>query len=95
MKIVEEVNNMKKDIKEVKKESFALELLKDYKKMNKRLFITIVIILCFWFATIGMFVYYINTTGFEEERTQEIEEIDDLSNSNIINGDVYGKDKAN
>ena len=86
---------MKKELKEVKQDSFALELLKDYKKMNKRLFIAIITILCMWFATIGIFVYYVNTTGFEEERTQEIEDIDDLSNSNIINGDVYGKDNTN
>lgn len=86
---------MKKELSEVKNDSFALDLLRDYKKMNKRIFVALIITLFMWFSTIGIFVYYINTTGFEEERTQEIEDIDDLSNSNIINGDVYGKDKTN
>ena len=86
---------MKKELSEVKNDSFALDLLRDYKKMNKRIFVALIITLFMWFSTIGIFVYYINTTGFEEERTQEIEDIDDLSKSNIINGDVYGKDKTN
>ena len=95
MNLKEDLANMKKELKEDKEESFAYEMLKDYKKQSKRLFIVIITILIMWFATIGLFVYYINTTGFEEERTQEIEDIDDLFNSNIINGDIYGKDKTN
>ena len=47
-----------------------------------------------WFATICAFLYYINTTGFEEERTQEVVDLEDLTNSYIINGDISGKDKA-
>lgn len=62
----EEVEEMKRELKELKQESLAMELLKDYKKQNKRLFIIILVILSFWFITIGAFVYYINTTGYEE-----------------------------
>lgn len=43
----------------------ALELLSDYKKANKRQFIIIIILLVMWFASIGVFVYYIKTTGYE------------------------------
>ena len=61
---------VKKDLEEVKNESFASELLRGQRKQNNRLFIIILVILSFWFATIGAFVYYINTTGYEETITE-------------------------
>lgn len=89
----EEVVELKKELKELKQESFAMELLKDQRKQNKRLFIIILVILSFWFITIGAFVYYINTTGYEET----IERADtngggnacvgDNCNNGVINGD--------
>ena len=92
----EQLENLEK---KVEKQSFAMELLemskeqnRQLERANKRLVGIIVFILILFGLTIGLFVHYINTTGFEEERTQEIEDIDDLSNSNIINGDVYGED---
>ena len=49
-----------------------------------------------WFATIGYLVYILNDVGtIEEISTQEIEDVDTIENSNIINGDVYGQDKTN
>jgi hypothetical protein len=53
-------------MKELENESLAMELLKDYKKANKRLFIIILVILSMWFVSIGLFIYYINTTGYVE-----------------------------
>lgn len=47
--------------------SFAMELLEDYKKSNKRLFIIIIVILAMWFATIGYLVYILNDVGTVEE----------------------------
>ena len=87
---------MKKELKELKQESFAMELLKDQRKQNKRLFIIILVILSFWLITIGAFVYYINTTGYEE--TVEIADvvnengdanacIGDNCNNGVINGE--------
>lgn len=63
----EDIMSVRKDLEEIKNESFASEILSDYKKDKKRLFIIILVILSFWFATIGAFVYYINTTGYEEK----------------------------
>lgn len=94
MSIREDIEKVESKMKKIEEESLAMELLKSCKKANARLFIIIIVILIMWFSTIGAFLYYINTTGFEEERKQEIEDIDDLSNSSIINGDVYGNDKT-
>lgn len=93
MSMKDEVLELKKELEEVKEESLAMSLLSDYKKDKKRLFIIILVILSFWFATIGAFVYYINTTGYEE--TIEYAETDnggnacvgDNCNNGVINGE--------
>lgn len=93
MSMKDEVLDLKKELEEVKEQSFASEILSDYKKDKKRLFIIILVILSFWFATIGAFVYYINTTGYEE--TTECAETDkggnacvgDNCNNGVINGE--------
>ncbi len=54
---------VKKELKEVKEKGFAIELLNDYKKQNKRLFIILIIVLVMWFATIGYLVYILNDVG--------------------------------
>lgn len=57
---------VKKELEELKEQSLAMELLKDARKTNKRMFIILITTLCMWFATIVAFVYYINTVGYEE-----------------------------
>ncbi|MBO5143005.1 MAG: hypothetical protein J6C46_08490 [Clostridia bacterium] len=92
MSVREDVKEMKQEIKEIQEESFAMQILKDYKKINKRMFITLITVLIMWFATIGAFVYYINTTGYEE--TIEIADtgeggnacVGDSCNNGVING---------
>lgn len=81
-------------MKELENESLAMELLKDYKKANKRLFIIILVILSMWFVSIGLFIYYINTTGYVE--TTEIADTNEGGNvcvgDNCNNGEIsYGK----
>ena len=77
-------------------QSMAMELLQDLKKTNQRLFIIVLIILIMWFASIGIFIYYINTTGYEEIIT-ETSETDDGGNAcvgnNCNNGVINGKGK--
>lgn len=94
MGLKEEVLEMKKEVQAVRKQSFTMELLKDFKKQNKRLFIIILVILTMWFSTIGYLVYILNDIGVEET-TQEINDVDTIENSNITNGDIYGQDKTN
>ena len=77
----------------MKNDSLAMELLNDYKKANKRQFIIILVILTMWFASIGLFIYYINTTGYEE--ITETAETNDSGNAcvgdNCNNGVINGK----
>lgn len=51
--------------KRIKENSLAMELLQDARRTNKRMFIIIITILTLWFASICLFIYYINTTGYE------------------------------
>ena len=77
----------------MEEQSFALDLLRDYKKQNKRQFIVILVILTMWFASIGLFIYYINTTGYEEiTETAETSDsgnacVGDNCNNGVINGE--------
>ena len=88
MDLKEEVINMKKEVKEVKKQSIAREMLEDYKKQNKRLFIIILVILCMWFATGCYLVYILNDIGtVEETTTQEVTQGNDDGNNNFIGND--------
>ena len=71
----EDIMAVRKDLEEVKNESFAREILRDYKKANKRQFVIILVILTMWFATIGYLVYILNDIGvIEETITQETEQ---------------------
>jgi hypothetical protein len=82
----------------MEEKSFAMDLLKDYKKQNKRQFIIILILILLWFVSIGIFIYYINTTGYEV--VTETAETSDSGNAcvgdNCNNGDGdYGKSNQN
>lgn len=94
MGLKEDVLDIKNEISEVKQQSFALELIKDYKKQNKRQFIIILILLVMWFCTIGYLVYILNDIG-SIETTQQIDGAETIENSNITNGDMYGENKTN
>ena len=81
-----EVSNLKTEEK-----SFAMEMLSDYKRQNKRLFVIILVILTFWFATIGYLVYILNDIGIEVV-TQEITDVESIGGSVTNKGDIYGED---
>lgn len=88
----EEVNELKKEIQEIKEESFAMSMLKDYKKQNKRQFIIILVILSMWFATIGYLVYLLNDISYEETTTTETYDMStEDGNNNFIGGDNNGE----
>ncbi len=92
MGIREDVLEMKKEVKEIQEESFATQILKDYKKQNKRQFIIILVILGMWFATIGYLIYILNDIGVETTTTTtsttetiDIDDVDNIENSHIHN----------
>ena len=92
MSMRDDVMEIKKELNEIKEESFAMELLKDYKKANKRQFIIILVILTMWFATIGYLVYILNDIGvIEETTTQEVTDFDTINGNVVNNGDIYGE----
>ena len=69
MGLKEEMLELEKEVEEIQEHSFAMELLKDQKKQNKRQFIIILVILGMWFATIGYLVYVLNDIGTTTEET--------------------------
>ena len=81
MGLKEEVLEMKKEVEEMQEHSFAMELLKDQKKQNKRMFIIILVILGMWSATIGYLIYVLNDIGVETTTTTETVDIDDIDNT--------------
>ena len=90
MGLKEQISEVKEEVKKVKEQSFAMDLLKDYKHQNKRQFIIILVILTMWFATIGYLVYVLNDIGVIEETTQEVMQENESGNNNFIgnNGDI-------
>lgn len=96
----DEIMAVKKELEEVKEKSFAMELISDYKRQNKRQFIVILVILTMWFASIGLFIYYINTTGYEvTTESSEVENDNGNANAcvgdNCNNGVINGESKGN
>ena len=58
MDLRDEVNEMRQELNEIEEESFAMLLLKDYKKSNVRMFKIIIILIVAWFLTIlGIILY--------------------------------------
>ena len=91
MSIKDDLKETKEEIQELKEQSLAMELLKDYKKQNKRQFMVILVILSMWFITIGYLVYILNNISSVETTTQEVSDIETIGGSIVNNGDVYGE----
>lgn len=96
MSIKEDIEKVQKKVNAIEEQSFAMELLQDAKKTNKRMFVIIIIILILWFSSIGLFIYYIKTTGYEVvKETTEVENDDGNANAcignNCNNGVINGK----
>lgn len=80
----EEVRELQTELKELKQESFAMELLKDQRKQNKRLFVIWIITFVTLAAVTGYTIYLLNDIGIiETEVTQE----NGSGNNNYIGND--------
>lgn len=93
MGIREEVLEMKKEVEEMQENSFAMELLKDQKKQNKRQFIIILVILGMFTCLLGYTIYLLNDFGVSTETdTIDIDNVETIDNSHIkIGDDVWEK----
>ena len=93
MGIREEVLEMKKEVEEIQEHSFAMELLKDQKKQNRRQFIIILVILGMFTCLLGYTIYLLNDLGVSTETdTIDIDNVETIDNSHIkIGDDVWEK----
>ena len=96
MSIKEDIEKVQKKVNVIEEQSFAMEILQDAKRTNKRMYVIIIIILILWFSSIGLFIYYIKTTGYEVvTETTEVENDDGNANAcignNCNNGVINGK----
>ena len=96
MGIKEDVEKIEKKMKTIEHESFAMEMLKDQRKQNKRLFIIWIVTFIAFIGLLGYTIWLLNDIGTIEEitRTQEIHDLESIEYSDIINGDYYGEDQA-
>lgn len=84
----DDIMAVKKEINELKEKSFAMELLQDARKTNKRQFIIILVILGMFTALLGYTIYLLNDIGtIEETTTQEVSQENDNGNNNFIGKD--------
>lgn len=82
MSIREDVLEMKKEVEELKQETFAMELLKDQRKQNKRLFIIWLITFLTLICVTCYTIWLLNDIGVIEDYTYE-QSVEGDTNSNI------------
>lgn len=96
MRLKDDLYYIQQELGDIKHESLALEMLKDYKKQNKRLFVIILVILVLWFITGVCLVYILNDIGIEEVTTEESYEVEQGDGTNnFINGNGNNVDAKN
>ncbi len=91
MGLREEIEDMKKEVKEIEEESLAMSLLKDYKSQSKRQFIIILVILGMFACLLGYTIWLLNDIGTTTQSI-DIEDVENIDNSHIkIGDDVWEK----
>ena len=96
MGLREEIEDMKKEVEEIQEHSFAMELLKDQKKQNKRQYIIILVILGMFTCLLGYTIWLLNDIGTETTTTTETYDMStEEGNNNYIGGDNNGKVENN
>ena len=66
MGLKEEIEDMKKEVKDIQEHSFAMELLRDARKTNKRQFIIILVILGMFTCLLGYTIWLLNDINYVE-----------------------------
>ena len=59
-KINSNADRINSNLEKIEKNSYALDILKDYKEDSKRLFYILLVVLGAWFATLGYLIYVLN-----------------------------------
>ena len=83
------------NMNQIHQNSGALEILKDFKGDNKRLFAILMVVLFMWFSTIVYLVYVLNDTAtIQSDDSIEIQDVETIDNTHIkIGDDVWEKSK--
>ena len=68
----------------MEKETLAMEILQELKAQSKRWFVSFIIVLILWFATIGVFIWYIYQP-IEEVETTTSQDADTEGDNSPIN----------
>lgn len=93
MSIQEDIEKVENKMKTIENESWAMLVLKDYKKTNKRMFIIWIIT---FLALVGLScytIYLLNDIGtVEDNDTIDIQDVESIDNSHIkIGDDIWEK----
>lgn len=93
MSLKDDINKVQNKVEELENQSFAMELIHDYKMQNKRLFIIWIITFIAFISLLGYTIWLLNDIGTVEEVTTVTQDNDNGYNNYIGNdGDInYGK----
>ena len=97
VELVDKTNEVEKSLA-MEMLEFSKQQLEHLAKNYKTLYIVLIIVIILWFASMIGGYYYITHFGIVDnvETSQEIDEIDNIENSYIINGGDYsGENKTN
>lgn len=86
MGLKDDVLDIKKEFQEVKNQSFAMDLLNDYKKQNKRLFVIIIILIIAFMGLLAYTIFLLNDIGVEETQ-QTVSQDNENGSNNFIGND--------
>lgn len=76
-------------------ETLASEILHELKASCKRWFIAFIIVLVLWFATIGVFIWYISLpVEFTDVSIDQVQTDVDRSYNQVIGGDYDGYEQT-
>lgn len=100
MSIKEDIEKVQKKVDVIEEQSFAMEILKDYKKANKKLFIVWLVTFVAFIGLLGYTIYLLNDIGTIETTTQEVSQENTDGTNNFVgnDGDITNgnsKDKTN
>ena len=84
----DDIMAVKKEVKQIKEQSVAMELLRDARNTNKRLFVIWIITFIAFIGLLGYTIWLLNDIAVEEAtETYEVEQDSgDNGNNNFING---------
>ena len=93
MTLKDDFNELQTKAEDLEK-SFAMEILRDYKLVNRRQFIVILLLIVTILCLFGHIIYLYQDMG-TVETTQEISDFDSIEGNVVNGGDINGENKTN